>query len=344
MAIYDANRSRVLGVLVCGMLAVAVGASAGAEPVLRTMKYTSRPQAEAMAWQQNVRARLWPLLKVDDLVATRDSIALKPTQISCEKKNGYELQEIEINSTPTRRIKVLVAGPAQAGTANSGTAQVSLRPAVVCIHGHGGNRRVVFAPDSLYRGFAAALAERGFITIAADVGQHTVYEENRSLMGERLWDLMRCVDYLESLPKVDKARIGCGGLSLGGEMAMWLGAMDTRIAATASCGFLTKMDQMEHNHCPCWKFDGLRDLVDFADIYSLTAPRALLCQNGLQEPPSQFPAPLAAEALRETGLIYADYGRPQNAALLAHLEGHIINLPGLMAFFDVTLGRVPGRG
>ena len=246
-----------------------------------------------------------------------------------EKKKGYELQEIEINSTPTRRIKVLVARPMAPGA--------TAHPAVVCIHGHGGNRQIVHDPNSLYRGFAAALAERGFVTISADVGQHTVYEENRTLMGERLWDLMRCVDYLESLPEVDKSRIGCGGLSLGGEMAMWLGAMDTRISATASCGFLTKMDQMEHNHCMCWKFDGLRELVDFADIYSLTAPRALLCQNGLQEPPSQFPVPLAAEALREIGLIYADYGQRQNAALLAHLEGHIINLRGLLAFFEETL-------
>jgi hypothetical protein len=158
-------------------------------------------------------------------------------------------------------------------------------------------------------------------------------------MGERLWDLMRCVDYLESLPQVDKARIGCGGLSLGGEMAMWLGAMDPRMAATVCAGFLTKMDQMEHNHCLCWKFDGLRELVDFADIYSLTAPRALLCQNGLQEPASQFPVPLACEALKEISVIYADFGQPQNAAVLAHPEGHIIHLPSLLAFFDGHLGR-----
>ena len=69
---------------------------------------------------------------------------------------------------------------------------------------------------------------------------------------------MRCVGYLESLPTVDKTRIGCGGLSLGGEMAMWLAAMDTRIAAADSCGWLTTMDQLESNHCLCWKFAGLR--------------------------------------------------------------------------------------
>jgi len=292
------------------------------------MKYTSRSQAEAAAWQLAVRARLWPLLKLDDLVAAPGAIPLRPVQLSSEPKHGYELQEIEISSTATRRIKVLVARP-PAGDLP--------RPAVVCIHGHGGNRRIVHDADSLYRGFAAALAERGYVTIAADVGQHTVFEPGRTLMGERLWDLMRCVDYLESLPEVDRTRIGCGGLSLGGEMAMWLGGMDTRIAATASCGFLTRMDQMEHNHCLCWKFDGLRELVDFADIYALTAPRALLCQNGLQEPPSQFPVSLAAEALREIGLIYADYGQPQNAAMLVHQEGHIVNLPGLLAFFDECL-------
>jgi len=39
-----------------------------------------------------------------------------------------------------------------------------------------------------------------------------------------------------------------------------LGAMDERIAAEVSAGFLTTMDQMEHNHCLCWKFDGLREL------------------------------------------------------------------------------------
>ena len=321
-------RSILMNGLICGLLLVCAGLSPGAETPLRSMQYTSRPQADAAAWQQEVRARLWPLLKLDDLVAKGAAIALHPALLSSERKNGYELQEIEINSTPTRRIKVLVARPAAIGTP---------RPAVVCIHGHGGNRRIVYEADSLYRGFAATLAQRGYVTIAADVGQHAVCEADRTLMGERLWDLIRCVDYLESLPEVDRSRIGCGGLSLGGEMAMWLGGMDTRIAATASCGFLTKMDQMEQNHCLCWKFDGLRELVDFADVYSLTAPRALLCQNGLQEPPSQFPVPLAAEALREIGLIYADYGQPQNAALLAHLEGHIINLPGLLAFFDECL-------
>ena len=156
-------------------------------------------------------------------------------------------------------------------------------------------------------------------------------------MGERLWDVMRCVDYIESLSGVDRTRIGCAGLSLGGEMAMWLGAMDERIAATVSAGFLTTMDHMEQNHCMCWKFPGLRELVDFADIYALTAPRPLQCQNGLREPQSQFYVPLARQAMEEVRTIYRDMDRPENVTLDVHDEGHVIDLPALLYFFATHL-------
>lgn len=156
-------------------------------------------------------------------------------------------------------------------------------------------------------------------------------------MGERLWDVIRCVDYLQSLSAVDSHRIGCAGLSLGGEMAMWLGAMDERIMATVSAGFLTTMDHMEQGHCLCWKFDGLRELVDFADIYALMAPRPLQCQNGLLEPVSQFYVPLARQAMEDTRVVYKDMDRPENVVLDIHREGHVIDLPGLVYFFDKHL-------
>ena len=103
--------------------------------------------------------------------------------------------------------------------------------------------------------------------------------------------------------------------------------MDTRMKATVSSGFLTTMDQLETNHCKCWKFPGLRELVDFSDIYSLAAPRALLCQNGLKEPPSQFPVSIARQALKEIELIYGDFEQPTHVALVAHEGGHEILEP-----------------
>ncbi len=43
--------------------------------------------------------------------------------------------------------------------------------------------------------------------------------------------------------------MGCGGLCLGAEMAMWLGAMDSRMKATVSSGFLTTLANVRDNHC-----------------------------------------------------------------------------------------------
>jgi hypothetical protein len=117
--------------------------------------------------------------------------------------------------------------------------------------------------------------------------------------------------------------------------------MDERMAATVSAGFLTTMDHMEQDHCMCWKFDGLRESVDYADIYSLTAPRALQCQNGLQEPPSQFYVPLARQAMREVRTIYDDMDCPENVTLDVHEGGHIIDLPSLLCFIDKHLCSHP---
>jgi len=217
-------------------------------------------------------------------------------------------------------------------------------PAVVCIHGHGGNRRTPYAPSGAYRGFGLALAKRGFVTISTDVGQHEVYEKGRTLMGERLWDVMRCVTCLTTRPEVDAKRIGCAGLSLGGEMAMWLGAMDTRLAATVSSGFLTTVANMRRGHCPCWEFPHLTENFDFADVYSLIAPRPLCCQNGRKERAGGgFPVAVAQKAMSQIQACYAVFGRSDSARLVVHDEGHVIDLTSCLAFLDKHLGRKEDR-
>lgn len=301
-------------------------ASVLAAPKQRQCQYTQRPQDQAVVWQGQVREKLSKLLQLDDLLHA--NIPFDAQVLSTKKLAGHELKELQIHSTAARRIRVVLGIP---------KAEVGPFPAVVCIHGHGGSRYSPYEPKTIYKAFGTALADRGFVTISTDVGQHEVYEENRTLMGERLWDVMRCVDYVTSLTEVDAARVGCGGLSLGGEMAMWLGAIDERIAATISCGFLTVMDQMEQNHCMCWKFPGLRDLVDYADIYSLIAPRPLQCQNGLKEGPNDFYVPIAQEAIQEVRLIYTDFGTPEKVALRVHPGAHEIDLPALLAFFQTHL-------
>ena len=238
-------------------------------------------ETQAATSQASSRELLFALLKLDDLVEADRSdaqaspgIPLEPTTAATRTAEKFTRHDLEIHSTPTRRIKVVYTVPD--GGAGDGTF-----PAVLCCHGHGGDRDIVYDPASIYNGFALRLAQRGYATISTDVGQHEVYEAGRTLMGERLWDLMRCVRFLTTRPEVDASRLGCAGLSLGGEMALWLGAMDPRIAAVVSAGFLTRMDNMEQGHCMCWKFPGLREnFRDWSDIYMLIAPRPLQCQKG----------------------------------------------------------------
>ena len=201
---------------------------------------------------------------------------------------GFTVKEMTIQSTPGRRIEIVltIAEEERRAAARGGVHRRAwlqqVQPPTPAARRSAHIPRTLRDGSPIYKSFGSELA-KSYVTISTLVSQHNVYETGRTLMGERLWDLMRCVSYLESLPNVDKTRIGCGGLSLGGEMTMWLAAMDTRIAAADSSGWLTTMDQLESNHCLCWKFAGLRELVDWADVFSLIAPRPLECQNGRKE-------------------------------------------------------------
>ncbi|MEX0642080.1 MAG: alpha/beta hydrolase family protein [Pirellulales bacterium] len=305
----------------------------GSDDVAPKKQCSATTPTELATWQTDNRQLLYDLLKLADLEKQRDEsptgIPFNVKVLKSEDRQGYTRQEIEFDSTPTRRIKAIVTIPAGA----TGPA-----PAVVCIHGHGGSRNIVYDKSSLYQGFANELATRGYVTISTDVGQHEVYEQGRSLMGERLWDVLRCADYVSSLKEVDAQRMGCAGLSLGGEMAMWLGAMDPRMKVTVSSGFLTTVKNLQNGHCMCWDFPGFTENFDFCDIYSLIAPRALLCQIGAKETaPGGFPPALAYDAMANIQRAYAVGSFGHRARLDVHPAGHVFETIGGCKFIDDVL-------
>ncbi len=306
-------------------------------PALRLLGFDAKDASTARLWRQTARTTLFVLLNMDDQVRAnrhdaqgRSPIPLNPKVLSSEKHAKFTRYELKIDSRPDRKINVVLTVPTGAAAGKT--------PAVVCIHGHGGNRNIVYEPNSLYRGFAQTLAEDGYVTLSTDVGQHTVQGKGRTLMGERLWDLIRVVDLAASRTEVDPRRIGCGGLSLGGEMSMWLGAMDERIAATVSSGFLTTMENLREGHCMCWDFPGLQRRYEFFDIYSLISPRPLQCQNGRKERlPGGFPVDLATKAMAEIKRAYRVDGREEAAQLATHPEGHVFDVAAGRKFLDAAL-------
>lgn len=94
------------------------------------------------------------------------------------------------------------------------------------------------------------------------------------------WDDIRTVDYLSSLPEVDPKRIGCLGVSMGGYRSLYLAALDPRIRAGCVAGFMSTAKPMLRAHVDTHSFihflPALHRDLDFPDVATLTAPRALM--------------------------------------------------------------------
>ncbi len=103
-----------------------------------------------------------------------------------------------------------------------------------------------------------------------------------------LWDDIRTLDYLASRPEVDKNRLGCVGLSVGGYRSFLLAALDERIKAAVAVGWMTSMPSQIKQHVInsigfSFHLIGLYRYLDFPDLAALVAPRSLLVINGSRD-------------------------------------------------------------
>jgi hypothetical protein len=124
------------------------------------------------------------------------------------------------------------------------------------------------------------------------------------------WDDMRTVDYLVTRPEVDAKRIGCVGISMGGYRAIYLSALDERIAAGCVVGFLSTVRPMIKAHLDTHSWvhflPGLHRGMDLPDVASLAAPRALLVQQCSQD--RLFPPAGMKEAVEKIAAVYEKAG------------------------------------
>lgn len=125
--------------------------------------------------------------------------------------------------------------------------QAKKSPAMLALHGTGADgKRIIDGQTSKNnRSYAKELAERGYVVIAPDypgMGELSDYDfsSDRYDSGtmKAIFNHLSCVDLLQSLPYVDKERIGVIGHSLGGHNAMFAAAFDPRIKViVSSCGW-----------------------------------------------------------------------------------------------------------
>jgi dienelactone hydrolase len=158
-----------------------------------------------------------------------------------------------------------------------------------------GERRMVLDDDpSSYRERPLAMTEqeiRAFNQRASQdeslVGR-SLFTAGITWPGVVLWDDIRTLDYLATRPDVDRNRLGCVGLSVGGYRSFLLAALDERIKAAVDVGWMTSFGSQIKQHVIhtvglSFHINGLYRYMDMPDLAALIAPRAVLVINGSQD-------------------------------------------------------------
>ena len=245
-------------------------------------------RAQAEARQAKVRSQILALIG-----GLPQPTPLHARFVGETQADGFRIRKLIFESQPDFFVTALLYVPI-------GEAAGGKRAAILITPGHGPSGK---ASDAA---MAAIFARNGFIVLSYDpigqgerlqypdpakpgaslaarpTGEHGEASLQPMLIGDtfaryEIWDAMRGVDYLASLPEVDPHRIGAVGCSGGGTVTALLSALDTRIAAIGTACYITSFDallpalgpQDAEQSTPRFISSGL----DFPDWIELAAPR-----------------------------------------------------------------------
>jgi dienelactone hydrolase len=187
--------------------------------------------------------------------------------------------------------------------------------------------------------------------------------------GERTWKVLQAYEWLRQQPYIDAERVLVTGLSLGGRIATYVGALEPRLAAVLPAGFSPDLglrrnlgrSESEHR-CNFWDRADIREYIDTSDLHALVAPRLLIVQTGKQDEtyssfkvgtgPNAVPAYFAGDkqVARRTRAAYAQW--PGAFIHYLHYDKHRYHTgvvapaqPGAQRFVQqpVQVGPPPGE-
>jgi hypothetical protein len=201
-------------------------------------------------------------------------------------------------------------------------------PAVLALHQtHAlGQKVVIGLGNSTNDEYGVELVRRGYVVLAPPYPLLANYQPDLKKLGyeggtmKAIWDNIRALDLLESLPFVQRGRFGAIGHSLGGHNSIYTAAFDQRIKViVSSCGFDSYRDYKDGD-ITGWTSERYMPKLkqyapdnypfDFHEIIGALAPRVVLVNAPLGDSNFKWPSVDAvAASAREVFLLY---GVPNN--------------------------------
>lgn len=323
-------------------LQFSLGLYAGAR---RRLRFDARTAAGARSWQFKLRRQLVRLMGG----FPRRKCELAPETLDRRRMDGYTREQVSFWSRPDLRVVGYFLLPD--GFKAPG-------PTMLCLPGHGrgvddiigiddnGDQRAEwggyqndFALQAAAKGFAAlAIEQLGFghrrdaAARAAGPGNSSCQPAagaalllGQTMIGWRVYDAMRALDYLLTRPEVDGARVGCAGISGGGTTTLHAAAVDTRFALAFVSGYFNTFRDsiLSLSHCMDNYLPGILEYAEMSDLAGLIAPRPFFAESGTKD--GIFPAAATRRAFAELTRVYHLFGAEDRVGLHVFQGEHVFN-------------------
>ncbi|MBL8217552.1 MAG: alpha/beta fold hydrolase [Bryobacterales bacterium] len=324
------------------------------DPLLTPAGTAVRTKAEWETQKKHLRSLVSRYI-FGDFPPTPDN--LRATVIDEKKDGRVTLRFVELNFGPNHRAKLRVELVIPEGKG----------PFPVFLTNHARNRPWIYT--AVRRGYIAAVYHATdphyFNGDDSDRWVDIWQDIDFPVLARWAWAASRTIDYLVTLPEVDKAKIGLTGHSRNGKMALLAAAFDERIGAVIpSSGNSGECDPWRYTTEPFanesiellagvqshWFsprlrfFSGREDKlpVDQNTLLALVAPRGLMMYAGYAESAGN---PVGFEqAYRDAQRVYKFLGREDNIWLHLRDGEHGTtsgDIENFVDFFDAVFDRKP---
>jgi len=287
-------------------------------------------KAELESFRERIRKQLTGMLVLD--AKTEQPLGVR--LLASTPRNGFTIEKLEFLSEPGIYIPTWVFVPENRDAA---------KPVALYV-GEQGTEQVGH-PES---GWGGELAEAGHMVIAVDVrgmGQtapphaspfdrsnwsyffdveagmaYMCWSMGESLLGMRVRDVIRAVDYARSRPEVDPARMVLIGSGMGAVWALLAAALDPRIASVVAENGLVSYKALaqasQYKHAANVMMLGVLKRFDLPHVAAAVAGRSLTLISPVNAMKRPIPAAEAVQAYEFARETYAAAGASQRFSIV----------------------------